>query len=121
MSRSATCLTTLSKAMVVYLVMTFLKMKYEKQNFFVHFFLDIDECVADTHRCPSGTQCLNTEGGYNCVRNCTNPYFQTLNAKVCQGKAVTYSHYGFPTAIFKEKKVLRFIMIYVVVCCNLTI
>lgn len=33
---------------------------------FVHYFLDIDECLTGSHTCDLTALCVNDEGGYHC-------------------------------------------------------
>lgn len=48
-------------------------------------FLDIDECVANTHDCAAEADCKNTEGSFICT--CHDGY--QGDGKTCQGAEIT--------------------------------
>ena len=51
-------------------------------------FLDIDECVANTHDCAAKADCENTEGSFICT--CHDGY--QGDGKTCQGAEITKWH-----------------------------
>lgn len=51
-------------------------------NFFIFEFVDADECTLGTANCPSNSQCVNRDQGFDC--NCVTGY--TKVGDICQGK-----------------------------------
>lgn len=51
-------------------------------NFFIFEFVDADECTLGTANCPSNSQCVNRDQGFDC--NCVTGY--TKVGDTCQGK-----------------------------------
>lgn len=54
--------------------------------------VDVDECASDINKCPKSHQCENTDGGYNCIKNCSEG-FQNINDECidvdeCQDKSL---------------------------------
>ena len=47
-----------------------------------HYNEDIDECLAGTHSCSTGSKCINRVGGFSC--QCLKGY--QLTGGVCIGK-----------------------------------
>ena len=46
--------------------------------------IDVDECTAGTHRCPSQSVCVNNYGNYTC--RCQSGY--SGNGTFCEGIAI---------------------------------
>ena len=52
-----------------------------RENFLLHYFLDIDECSNGNHNCKSNEYCVNMLGGFIC--KCASG-FRTVN-NACEG------------------------------------
>ena len=56
------------------------------------FYIDIDECMANTDNCPVNVTCMNTIGSYTC--QCITGY--EWNGTHCVGKLYSLTMYHKP-------------------------
>ena len=54
-----------------------------------YLYIDIDECIRDTHECDDNASCTNTRGDYNCT--CDVGY--SGDGFDCEGKEVVVLFY----------------------------
>ena len=74
-----------------------------KFNFFLHLFLDINECTTGIDNCHAFANCFNNIGSFSCA--CKNGYIG--NGTFCQGKGKNMYNAFFNA--MKYLHVLRFI------------